>query len=1039
MEVAFHSGLARAHTSQTSPTAASHTRLNSSGGPPLMSHQSYQSHQSQYSSYSHSSARDTQSTQATSSSTLFGGSAPPPAFPTSSTPVNGGPVEAANNVLNKRADIDTSLFQRCRRLQQRLRAIPGFERWMVEEENKASSDDDPVSLIWRTLRRGYPLMDIYNALGPKVRLSVDDSKVTESNAKKFEKMATYKFLQACIGELKFPSEECFIIGDLYGDDTTGFVKVVNVVNRVLDILVQMGIIDSEATIPDNASVASTVKRSQREHIIDELVKTERTYVQHLELLQSFKMLVEEKGHVTGDTVHDIFLNLNALLDFQRRFLIRVEQTNAQPASEQNWGNLFVLYKDAFKVYEPYIANQKKCEEIAVREFDKLRETGGSAEMQQMVESTTTLTSFLLKPFQRLAKYPLLLKELRDKGDLDEKRKEDISSGIIAAQAVLERTNAAIDREDRLEAVEELKTLVEDWKGHRIEGFGDLLLYGQYTVLKGDGMGGKNEERDYKIYLFEMILLCCKELSANKAKKMNKSLMTKTGKPRLQLKGRIFMQNVTETVSLQKPGSYTCQIFWKGDPGIENFIIRFNSEDTMKKWAMQVDTQRRVWQDQARASGTPSSKPSDTQFNYMRDQVLENPYREEDDEDDGEDVDTVVPGYAQDAYNLRQNSASAPPRSRSTTGESAHEGDGRVQAPPRFPMGYPAQPQLTLRTQQLANSGNQDSYFSPVAESPMSTFSTSRASSSSAGTFPFPRQAPPNGYEGENNRYTAPARGHVARDSAMSSGPYPTSRGMSRPSLPATAQSTSIAQGRMRAASSPDIHNANHNGRRLPNGQHAPVPEMPPFPTHYAYNAAIVNRSQSNSPNALPPRAATQSPAIQRDRLIQQRTAQELANSEYPGGPLRRDPSMGPIGRTMTPASSFERSQGTLTPASMDSRTMSPPLPSHTSAPLENHGSIPTQLKVKVHCPAAGSTMTLVVSTNISFQSLKDRIDAKLQRSTNVSLSSGQVKLKYLDEDDFVSIQSDEDVQEAFETWKEQQRDLNPGGQQLGEIELFCQR
>lgn len=84
-------------------------------------------------------------------------------------------------------------------------------------------------------------------------------------------------------------------------------------------------------------------------------------------------------------------------------------------------------------------------------------------------------------------------------------------------------------------------------------------------------------------------------------------------------------------------------------------------------------------------------------------------------------------------------------------------------------------------------------------------------------------------------------------------------------------------------------------------------------------------------------------------------------------------------------------------------------------------------------------MTLVVSTNISFQSLKDRIDAKLQRSTSVSLSQGQVKLKYLDDDDFVSIQSDEDVQTAFETWKEQQRDVNTGGQQLGEIELFCQR
>lgn len=181
------------------------------------------------------------------------------------------------------------------------------------------------------------------------------------------------------------------------------------VSRVLGMLAQMGIIKSEVDASDSASINSTVKRSQREHIIDELVKTERTYVQHLELLQEFKKLVEEKGVLTGDNVHDMFLNLNALLDTQRRFLIRVEQTNAQPPEEQNWGQLFVIYKDAFKVYEPYIANQKRCEELVMREFDKLRETGGSPEMQQMVESPPILTSFLMKPFLRLTKYPLLLK------------------------------------------------------------------------------------------------------------------------------------------------------------------------------------------------------------------------------------------------------------------------------------------------------------------------------------------------------------------------------------------------------------------------------------------------------------------------------------------------------------------------------------------------------------------------------------------------------------------------------------------------------
>ena len=71
-----------------------------------------------------------------------------------------------------------------------------------------------------------------------------------------------------------------------------------------------------------------------------------------------------------------------------------------------------------------------------------------------------------------------------------------------------------------------------------------------------------------------------------------------------------MTNVTDVVSLVKPGqfssvlknvvllnivlgSYTVQIWWKGDPGIENFIIRFTNDEVMKKWSTAVDAQRKL--------------------------------------------------------------------------------------------------------------------------------------------------------------------------------------------------------------------------------------------------------------------------------------------------------------------------------------------------------------------------------------------------------------------------------------------------------------
>lgn len=404
-------------------------------------------------------------------------------------------VTATDNVMNTVADASSSLFQICVTLRQRLHGVPGFSESLDEEERAADEDTDPVTLLWRTFRRGEPLMRLYNTLNPATPLSVPAGMREDKKGK----ACTFKFIQACTTDLKFPQEECFIITDLYNDDTTGFVRVARVVNRVLDILVQRGLVeDIQPTASDFEQAEKGLKRTQRQHIISELVTTERTYVQHLELLQSFKHLVEEKGVIPGDAVHDIFLNLNSLLDFQRRFLIRVEQTNHLSEDEQNWGKLFVLYCEAFKVYEPYIANQKKCEKTVVVEFEKLKSATATAslEMRQLVESSTNLYGFLMKPFQRLSKYPLLLEDLYKKGDLDEERKKDLLIGKDAATSVLSRTNHAVDREEKAEAVQELKLRVEDWKGHRVDGFGELLLYGTFTVLKSENMGagGKDGER-----------------------------------------------------------------------------------------------------------------------------------------------------------------------------------------------------------------------------------------------------------------------------------------------------------------------------------------------------------------------------------------------------------------------------------------------------------------------------------------------------------------------------------------------------------------
>jgi cell division control protein 24 len=99
------------------------------------------------------------------------------------------------------------------------------------------------------------------------------------------------------------------------------------------------------------------------------------------------------------------------------------------------------------------------------------------------------------------------------------------------------------------------------EGHELASFGDLLLQDTFQVLKSD------VERDYQVYLFQKIILCCKEAPPTGKQKPNKSnsMIRKSGsgqpgaangkkapKPNLQLKGRIFINNISAVTPIIKP-------------------------------------------------------------------------------------------------------------------------------------------------------------------------------------------------------------------------------------------------------------------------------------------------------------------------------------------------------------------------------------------------------------------------------------------------------------------------------------------------------
>ena len=73
-------------------------------------------------------------------------------------------------------------------------------------------------------------------------------------------------------------------------------------------------------------------------------------------------------------------------------------------------------------------------------------------------------------------------------------KDDLAGAIEIIQSILQQANASIAREEREDALVDLGDRVEDWKALRIDSFGELMLFGTFSVLKGDG-GGKDQEKE----------------------------------------------------------------------------------------------------------------------------------------------------------------------------------------------------------------------------------------------------------------------------------------------------------------------------------------------------------------------------------------------------------------------------------------------------------------------------------------------------------------------------------------------------------------
>ncbi|XP_034237865.1 protein still life, isoform SIF type 1 isoform X3 [Thrips palmi] len=189
-------------------------------------------------------------------------------------------------------------------------------------------------------------------------------------------------------------------------------------------------------------------------VVLELVETERTYVKHLNnLLENYLEPLKKETFLSLAEINALFGNIQEIVTFQRQFLHNLDEAIEMepdflkfdhPNQFKNVlfsvGSAFLYYVNHFKLYSSFCASHSKAQKVlhpnegnqALREFLATR--------NPRQQHSSTLESYLIKPIQRILKYPLLLQQLRNLTDPQSEQHVHLVEALKGMEKVAEHIN-----------------------------------------------------------------------------------------------------------------------------------------------------------------------------------------------------------------------------------------------------------------------------------------------------------------------------------------------------------------------------------------------------------------------------------------------------------------------------------------------------------------------------------------------------------------------------------------------------------------------
>lgn len=182
----------------------------------------------------------------------------------------------------------------------------------------------------------------------------------------------------------------------------------------------MTLLSTDVVAPELPPVSATTEKPEqkmmekRAKVIEELLQTEADYIKDLEMCVDKVLTPLQDKQLQQVDCEALFGNIQTVIDISKRLLEELEETDSI-------GRVFLCYRNELQdMYSVYCQNHEEA--IALLEmYEKDREIQGHVNAclehlrtlyrQWGKTNYINLGSFLIKPVQRVMRYPLLLSEL----------------------------------------------------------------------------------------------------------------------------------------------------------------------------------------------------------------------------------------------------------------------------------------------------------------------------------------------------------------------------------------------------------------------------------------------------------------------------------------------------------------------------------------------------------------------------------------------------------------------------------------------------